>query len=68
MENKKMPILFNKKEECCGCTACESICTQKAISMKKDEMGFWYPQIDKEKCVKCYLCQKVCPFKNIKKL
>ena len=36
--------------------------------MKKDEMGFWYPQIDKDKCIKCYLCQKVCPFKNIEKL
>lgn len=68
MENRKIPILFEEKETCCGCTACKSICPQGAISMKKDEMGFLYPQIDKDKCIKCYLCQKVCPFKNIEKL
>lgn len=64
MENKKIPILFNEKEECCGCSACKSICPQGAISMKRDEMGFLYLLIDERKCIKCYMCQKVCPLKK----
>ena len=64
MENKKIPILFNEKEECCGCSACKSICLQGAISIKRDEMGFLYPIIDERKCIKCYMCQKVCPLKK----
>lgn len=47
-------------KNCCGCTACESICPQHCIEMKKDEEGFLYPVIEKDKCIKCELCQKVC--------
>lgn len=57
------PILYKKKSECCGCTACYAICPKGAISMLPDEEGFLYPTIDKEKCVKCYACVKVCAFK-----
>lgn len=67
MSEKELPILFNKKEECCGCTACYAICTQTAISMVEDEEGFEYPQVEKSKCVRCYRCLKVCPFKMAKK-
>ncbi len=63
MQERDFPILFNRKEECCGCTACYSICSQKAITMITDEEGFEYPQIDREKCIKCYQCIKVCPLK-----
>ena len=55
-------------QECCGCTACQSICPQDAISMKPDDLGFLYPVIDKSKCSRCNLCSKVCSFnKNYKK-
>ena len=61
-----LPTLFNRKEECCGCTACYAICPQNAISMVEDEEGFEYPQINEEKCIRCYQCLKVCPFKSNK--
>ena len=28
--------IFSTKEDCCGCTACASICTKNAIKMAKD--------------------------------
>lgn len=60
---KEIPILYNKKEECCGCTACYAVCTQNAIHMVKDEEGFEYPKIDEQQCVRCYMCVKTCPIK-----
>lgn len=65
---KEIPILYNKKEECCGCAACYSICPQSAISMIEDEEGFEYPQIDEKCCIRCYSCLMVCPFKEPKVL
>lgn len=49
------------KEKCCGCTACYSICTRGAISMKRDEQGFSYPEIDENLCTQCGLCVRTCP-------
>lgn len=57
-------IEIKEKSQCCGCTACSSVCPKKAIVMKQDEEGFMYPIIDKSKCVNCGLCDKVCPLKN----
>lgn len=55
-------MLENKKrEQCCGCSACYSICPGKAISMMPDKEGFFYPSINKEKCINCGLCEKICP-------
>lgn len=65
---KVVPILFSRKDECCGCTACYAICSQGAISMKSDDEGFEYPIIDPVKCVKCYMCLRVCPIKESKRL
>ncbi|GHU04364.1 hypothetical protein FACS1894147_09440 [Spirochaetia bacterium] len=47
---------------CCGCTACASVCPQNAISMSPDILGFPYPEVDKSKCTDCGLCQKACVF------
>ena len=60
-------IEITDKSQCCGCTACSSICPKNAIVMKQDEEGFVYPIIDKTKCIDCGLCDKVCPIKNAKK-
>lgn len=61
--NKSIPILFTKKEECCGCSACCAICPRDAIIMSYDEEGFLYPRIQPELCVDCKMCIKVCPMK-----
>ena len=66
MSENKVPILFGRKEECCGCTACYAICPRDAISMGEDAEGFEYPQIDESKCVRCYRCVEVCPIKSDK--
>lgn len=55
-------IKISKRSSCCGCTACKSICPYDAISMKPDNMGFFYPVVDSSKCVDCGLCEKVCAF------
>lgn len=61
--NKEIPVLYRRKEECCGCSACVSICLKKAITMQSDEKGFEYPVIDRSLCVRCEMCLKVCPIK-----
>lgn len=55
-------IQINNPADCCGCTACASICNHDAIKMESDVMGFLYPKIDTDKCVNCGLCEKVCAF------
>lgn len=57
-------IEIKNKADCCGCTACASICPQDAITMQPDSMGFQYPVVDKDKCVDCGLCEKVCAFND----
>ena len=45
-------IEIKKKEQCCACYACYSICPTKAIDMIEDDKGFKYPEINKGKCIK----------------
>lgn len=56
--------LFKNKTNCCGCFACFSICSQKAISMEYDQEGFVYPFIDTKKCIDCGLCRRICPLQK----
>lgn len=58
-------IKLIKKQDCSGCHACANVCPKQCISMKSDNEGFCYPQIDKDKCINCNLCEKVCPIINI---
>ena len=55
------PALAVNKEDCCGCSACLTVCPKEAIRFEEDIEGFNYPVIDDEKCVGCMLCMKACP-------
>lgn len=57
-------INIKNVSDCCGCTACASICTHNAISMEPDVLGFLYPKVDRTKCVECGLCENVCQFND----
>lgn len=48
------------KKNCCGCSACASICPKQCISMVEDYEGFLYPSINKDICIDCSLCEKAC--------
>ena len=50
--------------ECCGCSACASVCNKKAIRMIKDNYGFLYPNVDNTLCNNCGLCTKICNFQK----
>lgn len=66
-----IPILFELKEECCGCSLCYFVCknySKNAISMLPDEEGFLYPIVDLEKCIGCKKCEKICGFKKGKSI
>ena len=58
-------ITINDKHNCCGCSACVQRCPKQCITMRADEEGFLYPQVDTDVCVDCGLCEKVCPELNV---
>ena len=60
-----MITLFERKKDCCGCAACMNICPKGAITMKTDQDGFVFPEINKDLCIECGLCNKVCAFQNV---
>lgn len=57
-------IEINNPADCCGCSACMSICPHDSITMEPDALGFLYPKVNLETCVNCHLCEKVCAFND----
>ncbi len=44
---------------CTGCSACMAVCPANAITMRPDERGFVYPEVDENRCVSCGMCDKL---------
>ena len=61
-------INITDKSKCCGCCACVDVCAHKAITLKTDIEGFWYPEVNAELCTNCGLCDKICPELHIDEL
>lgn len=57
-------IKLSKREDCCGCGACEQICPKQCISLSADNEGFLYPIINTQLCIDCHRCEKACPVLN----
>ena len=57
-------IRLLKREDCCGCGACEQICPNQCISLSPDKEGFLYPIINEQLCNNCHLCERTCPILN----
>lgn len=53
-------IRITDKHNCCGCSACFSICPKKCITMQADSEGFLYPLVNETDCIDCGLCENVC--------
>lgn len=53
-------ITITDKHNCCGCSACVSICPKHCITMQSDNEGFLYPKVNEADCIDCGLCEKVC--------
>lgn len=59
-----MKVNLANYRECTGCMACKNICSQSAIHVYMDSLGFTYPYIDTDKCIGCGACEKICPIIN----
>ena len=59
-----MYLNTHNPNECCGCSACESVCPKKCIKMDESTDGFLYPVVDENKCIHCEMCKRVCPFED----
>jgi len=46
--------------DCYGCYACKERCEKKAITMKRDNEGFYFPYTDPELCNDCKECKDIC--------
>lgn len=55
-----------RKEDCCGCSVCASVCPKGCIAIKQDGEGFYYPVINADECISCGLCDAKCPVINNK--
>lgn len=66
IESKSRQKIYCDKHFCSGCNSCANACPKQCITMRPDEEGFLYPEIDNGKCINCNLCERVCPIKNKK--
>lgn len=67
ISGRALPVLYEERGTCCGCSACFAVCSVNAISMEPDEEGFLYPVVDASACIRCHQCLGVCAFKRDQK-
>ena len=58
-DRRKLPV---NSKFCFGCKACEQICPVEAISLVKNEKGFYTPSVDNKLCISCGKCVSACPY------
>lgn len=58
--NKENILKYSK--HCCGCGECYNVCPTNAVTMKKNNQGFYYPEVNNELCTNCGKCVKSCSF------
>ena len=56
-----MNISSVRKEQCTGCTACQTVCPTACITFRCDTEGFFYPKVDELTCLDCGVCVTTCP-------
>ena len=61
---ERIPDYFTSGDKftCYCCCACKDACPTAAITMVKDEEGFYHPTINKDLCINCGKCNRVCPY------
>lgn len=64
LNRAQIPLLYRRREDCTGCSACYTVCPRHAIHMRPEQDGFLYPRIAPEMCVRCQRCVAVCPMKQ----
>lgn len=57
-------IQIKERENCCGCSSCVQRCPKQCITMREDNEGFLYPEVEDSSCIGCGLCEIVCPMIN----
>lgn len=57
-------IRIERKEDCCGCSACAAACPVHCIVLEEDDEGFRYAKADPARCTECGLYERVCPMLN----
>jgi coenzyme F420-reducing hydrogenase beta subunit len=61
-----MRRILTIEDQCTACSACYSICTDKAIKLIENDEGFYYPNIETSFCTDCGKCDAICPELNKK--
>lgn len=47
-------------KNCTSCGACAAVCPVDAIRMRRNEQGFYFPEIG-DACIHCGKCERACP-------